>query len=155
MWWTLRIYLRLALMAIVVCTAAAWLPGWLTSVQVPGDYDDLADMVPFTSYWLRPGPYAQGHIVAFRLGPAKSEVGFAKVAAIPGDVIELRAGKLLVAGVAYPGWNAAANGAYPSTDLGPVVVPAGHFLVLSDKHRFDSTVHGLIGAASVLGRIRE
>jgi hypothetical protein len=155
MWSTVRVYVRLVVMAVVVCAAAAWLPGWLTRVQVPDEYDDLKELVPFETYWLRPAPYATGHIVVYRFGPADGDIGFARVAAVAGDTIELRAGKLLVSGTAYPGWNAAANQAYPPAGLGPVVVPAGHLFVLSNKHHDDSTVNGMLGAAAVLGRIRE
>ena len=155
MWSTVRLYVRFAVMAILVCAAAVWLPGWLTRVQVPGGYDDLPSLTPFEDYWLRPGPYAPGHLIVYRFGPAAGDLGFARVAAVAGDLLELRAGKLLVGGTACPGWNAAAALAYPPVGLGPVVVPAGHLFVLSDKHRDDSTVHGLIGAAAVLGRIRE
>lgn len=155
MWSTVRVYVRLVVMAIVVCAAAAYLPGWLTRVQVPDEYDDLAELTPFESYWLRPGPYAPGHLVAYRFGPKDGDIGFATVAAVAGDTLELRAGKLLVSGTASPEWNAAANLAFPAVDLGPVVVPVGHLFVLSRKHRDDSTVNGMLGSAAVLGRIRE
>lgn len=152
---TIRDYVRFAILTIIVCALATWLPGWLTCLPVPETYDDLSALTPNRTYWLRPGPFAPGQIVAFRHGPLPADVGFARIAAVGGDTIELRGGKLLITGQEYQGWNAAANAAFPSTDLGPVVVPADHLFVLSDRHRHDSTVHGMIGMAAVLGRIRE
>jgi hypothetical protein len=155
MWSDLRIYLRLAVMAVVVVAAAAWLPRWLNRVQIPEDYDDMSELQPFTTCWLAPGPYIHGSLVAFRHGPGERDIGFGRVAAVAGEVVELRAGKLLVAGAAASGWTQPGAASGPGPDLGPAVVPAGHLFVISARHRQDSTVHGMISLASVHGQVRE
>lgn len=136
--------------------------------------------VPFTSVRL-PGyeTPARGDVVVFR-GPAEPIDIVKRLVGMPGDTVSMRGGTLRVNGVALDEpyvvrrhadtdvtdammqWQAAhladparAGGYHPTRDdWGPLVVPAGHYLMLGDNRdeSMDSRYWGFVPHENLKGR---
>ena len=123
--------------------------------------------VPFSETWLTEREPSRGDVVVFA-HPLSGDVMVKRLVGVPGDTVALRAGQLWLNGDAVeqvleggarlerlPG------AAHPLSaeqdqgpDLGPVQVPAGHYLMLGD-HRgnsADSRFWGFVPRAKLLGR---
>jgi hypothetical protein len=137
-----------------ICAAAAWLPGYLNRVQVPGDYDDVPGLEGFKGYWLEPPPYRVGDLLAYRVGDGPEAVGFGRIVALEGDTVSVADNALVVSGKPVDGGAGVGNNLRVK-DVAPVVVPAGHYYVLSKGHARDSVVRGMIGPDVLLGKVRE
>jgi len=73
------------------------------------------------------------------------------VAGLPGDIVSTDAqGKVMVNGTALAHGNTFAGPPY-----GPLVVPAGHFMVVTDGHHHDSLKHGPLSVTALRGRVGE
>jgi signal peptidase I len=113
--------------------------------------------VPFTTWYV--GHWAQpqrGEVVVFR-SPADGERLVKRVAALPGETVELRGGRLFVNGLAVP-WPhpvlLARGAAGPRRDFGPVTVPADHYFMLGDNrdNSADSRYFGFVPRHHITGR---
>jgi len=93
---------------------------------------------------------AIGDAIAFQVGD-KTDGGISLgwVAAMPGDDVSISNKSLMVNG------SKVAHGD-PLTvpDRAAVMVPLGHFFVVSDRHQFDSVVYGPLPAAALRGKLR-
>jgi signal peptidase I len=108
--------------------------------------------VPLTHDWLvRYGSPARGDVVV--LDADQPEVLLKRVVAVGGDLVEVRAGHVLIDAkpVEEPNASLEAGG---GDDFGPVRVPAGKLLVLGDNrgNSRDGRTFGWVDRRQVLGR---
>jgi signal peptidase I len=110
---------------------------------------------------------ARGDVVVLT-SPADGEVLLKRVVAVPGDVVEVAAGRLAIGGAPVPvraeghgliednGSHVHALGVQygGGPDFGPVTVPADHFLVLGDNrgNSRDGRFFGWVSRDAILGR---
>ncbi|MGC4089079.1 MAG: signal peptidase I [Polyangiaceae bacterium] len=110
---------------------------------------------------------ARGEVVVLN-SPSDDEVLLKRVAAVPGDVVSVRDGRLLLNGVEVPTEQHDRHlieslGAHPhelgaefggGPDLPPTRVPSGHFLVLGDNrgNSRDGRYFGWVTEGAILGR---
>ena len=155
MWWVIRGYIWYALLIVGLGVAATWLPGLLNRVRTPIDYDhEVGDLESGKLYWLAKPPFKIGALVAHQIGADTEKIGFGRIVAVAGDVVELKGDRLLVGGNPVVGWRTA--GVYNGLPaLGPVRIPAHHVFIISDGHRSDSIARGPIAVEAVLGRVEE
>jgi len=150
----LRNALWYAVLVIGLVAAVMYLPGYLNRAQVPPDFEDISGLTPMTGVWLEGPPYVVGDTVAFRTGEKASDVGFAFVAALPGNQVSLLGGVLQVDGKPASNWRPC--GQYHGMPrVGPLTIPAGHLYVVSTQHQHDSLTLGPIGPDRLLGKVRE
>lgn len=97
-------------------------------------------------------PFARleaGDAIAYgRVGADNGEelsVGW--IAAVPGDTVALRGGKVIARGKAAQGTPV------DQPDRAEVMVPAGHVFVVSSHHLFDSVANGFIPASAIRGKL--
>ncbi len=128
-------------------------PGGVQDIKLISEYDNksLDSSVPIRAL-------KQEDIICYKLGEKEKErAHFGYVAARPGQTVEVKEGKvsgrlkpkIFVDGKEYPGiitWDWTGN-------IGPIVVPAGHVFVLSDRNRNDSFDYGPIPAEAYRGRV--
>lgn len=150
----LRTLIWFAVLTVALVVAVTKLPGQFNRVQVPPGYEDQGGLVPMTSVWLAPPPYAKGDVVAYRTGSGPEDVGFGVVRALGGARVQLVGGTLLIDGDEVSG------GKVPDLyrgmhDVGPLTVPAGHLYVVSAHHQRDSLALGPISLDQTLGTVRE
>jgi signal peptidase I len=123
--------------------------------------------VPLTStYLLERGGPARGDVVVLE-SPETGIVLLKRVAAVPGDRVEVRDGQVWLSGVAVPlvtrgGALQEALGAEPhpvaifagGPDFGPTVIPRDRYLVLGDNRdgSHDGRSFGLVERRAILGR---
>jgi signal peptidase I len=96
----------------------------------------------------------RGDVVVFRSPANRGELFVKRIVAVPGDLVESRAGRLVICGhaVAEPYVLAqATTGAIPSQ-----IVPADSYFVLGDNraNSFDSREWGILPRAMIVGRAR-
>lgn len=157
MWWAIQSYIKLAVLVTVVCFAAAWLPDYLNSVTVIAGYDDVRGLTTdaeYKTYRMVRTPAAIGDILAFKIGDLPDQIAFARVRALPGDTVEFKDSRLYVRGSLVEAYDPKKAPPLPAADLGPMVVPDGHYFVLSDGHQHDSFKHGMIGPDIQLGQLK-
>ncbi len=111
--------------------------------------------VPFTGLRLaRVADPRPGDFVVYRLpGFEPGAVHVKRVVGVPGDVVELRRGRLIVNGSEVP---AHAGRTTPSTaDFGPATIEPGHYFLLSDNvdRGLDSRHFGAVPRAAVTGKV--
>jgi signal peptidase I len=97
---------------------------------------------------------ARGDVVVFRSPASDDELMVKRVIAMPGDLVESRAGRVLVGGhtVAEPYLREPAM----SGTIEPLIVPAGCYFVMGDNraNSFDSRNWGVLPAERIVGRAR-
>jgi hypothetical protein len=143
-----RPLLSLAVFAVVAWFLAVWIPPRMAAATVPESFTDQSGFRVGERYALDvERPPRTGDIVAVRLDA--DTVGFARVHALPGQRIRLRAGALDVDDRPVSDWSVVHQPI--AADLGPVVVPAGHLWLGTTGHRTDSLARGPIPRAQVLG----
>ncbi len=132
--------------------------------------------VPFTTIRITEGSAPERGDVVVLLSPVDGTRLVKRVAAVPGDLVELRAGRLWIDGepAAYEALGLDAEGARvllesvegrehrvryerggaALRDLGPLRIPPDRFLVLGDNRdaSADSRVFGLVERDAILGR---
>jgi signal peptidase I len=175
-----REYLSLAAFVLVLCAARSsladhyWVPtGSMEPTVAVGDHllvDKLAYglRLPFTSVWLGQfdGP-ARGDVVVL-VSPADGEILLKRVAALPGDLVSVQGGRLVVNGeemtVSELGGRLAEDldGTVHPVQLsrggGPLLptvrVPAERYLVLGDNRgeSFDGRSFGWVARDQIRGR---
>ena len=156
MWWALRTYIWFAALVVLVCMAAAWIPGWLARAQVPDGYDDVSlGGDKMSGVMLSPPPCRAGQMAAYRIGDGPDDIGFGRVIAVEGDTVEFREGRLFVSGNPIERWDPKSARRMPTGNLGPITIPANHIYVLSDRHQRDSIALGVIKPDVLLGSQRE
>lgn len=108
--------------------------------------------LPLSERWMvRYDQPARGDVVVLS-SPEDGKVLLKRVAAIHGDIVEVRGGRLLIGGSAVTDPANLADGGGP--DFGPRVVPPGKLLVLGD-HRgasHDGRGFGWVSQDAVFGR---
>ncbi len=124
--------------------------------------------LPLTeTYVVRGSSPARGDVVVLS-SPGDGEVLLKRVAAVPGDVVEVRGGRVSIGGVAAPvreedGGVVERLGAHEHAlgtsygggpDFGPVRVPDDRFLVLGDNrgNSSDGRVFGWVARDAILGK---
>ncbi|MBA3685433.1 MAG: S26 family signal peptidase [Planctomycetes bacterium] len=145
-----------ALLLALILGCAWMVPRFFTTVAIPAGYVEIDGLQELASKRIdktaKIGNYARGQGVCYRLGSDSSaEARFAYVAALPGDQIAVRDGKLVVNGTVF----ARAPADHLLSTAGPTVVPAGHLFVVTNTHESDSFRQGPIPAAALYGRIEE
>jgi signal peptidase I len=123
---------------------------------------------PLTSWKLVEGGEPRpGDVIVFE-GPESGEVLLKRVAAVPGDVVAVRGGRLVRDGVLAPIAGRAARQTEEldgrphrvdlgagGPDFGPAVVPAERYLVLGDNrgNSHDGRMFGWVPRSAILGRV--
>lgn len=153
------------LAAVIVVVRMA--PRYGNSTVAPHDYRDMGDIPRYSQVTFDAtvgiNEYRLGDKVAISLGddPTRSTF-FGWVGGRPGDLVGLEDRQVMVNGellneVVAPHRDRDVRSitAIPGglQQVPPTVVPAGHLLVISDGHRFDSIENGLFPETMVLGRI--
>lgn len=152
--WAIRTLIWFSALAVGLVAAATWLPAYLNRVQVPPEYDDLGGFEPMSGVWLTAPPYRAGDILAYRIGDGPEDVGFGIIAGVPGDAVRFLGGELTVDGQEVSGWKE--SGTYRDfLDVGPLIVPANHWFVISREHQRDSLAYGVFSADQILGKVKE
>jgi len=114
---------------------------------VPGDH------IVVTPYRFQGAP-KRGDIVVFRSTRADDELMIKRIIGIPGDLVETRAGRIVISGHALPEPYVAA----PATTgaVAPQIVPADSYFVLGDNRAdsVDSRSWGVLPHDRVVGQAR-
>lgn len=134
-----------------------YLPKW-SFARVPQDYrGDMSgpDFEPYNNLQydgtIGIDQLLKGDIAVFRLGDDGSRrFLFARVAGLPGDILESKERTLLVNGSPSRG---GLN--HKFTKMPPTVVPKGHVFLLSDLHRYDSIDYGFFPESAIHGRLTQ
>lgn len=144
-------------MLYVVLIAAFW-GGVLamksfSRVQVPSGYSDVDKLSEFTSYRMDQtvafDAWRPGDAACWRLGPDEERaVNLGWIAALPGDLVQVRDGRLQVNGQVCP-----QGEVIPLPDCGPIRIPDRHLFVISDRHQGDSIARGPLPASALRGRL--
>jgi signal peptidase I len=114
---------------------------------VPGDH------IVVTPYRFGGAP-KRGDIIVFHSTRAADELTIKRIVGIPGDLIETRAGRVIISGHAIPETYVAA----PATTgaIAPQIVPADSYFVLGDNRAdsLDSRSWGALPRDRVVGKAR-
>ena len=119
----------------------------MTPTLVPGDH------IVVTPYRFNSKP-ERGDVIVFRSTRTNDELMIKRVIAVAGDLIETRAGRVIVSGHALPEPYVAAQA---STGLiSPQIVPADSYFVLGDNRAdsLDSRSWGALPRDLIVGRAR-
>ena len=98
---------------------------------------------------------ARGKPVVFRFPKDETQFFIKRCAGLPGDIVEIKTGRLFVNGLEqrepYAVHNAAGSG---PEDFGPYKVPEGYWFMLGDNRdaSFDSRYWGPVGAEDLIGK---
>jgi signal peptidase I len=114
---------------------------------VPGDH------IVVTPYRFSAKP-SRGDIVVFRSMRAADELMIKRVIGTPGDLVETRAGRVIVSGHALPEPYVSSQAATGS--ISPQIIPADCYFVLGDNRTdsLDSRSWGVLPRDLVVGRAR-
>jgi len=114
---------------------------------VPGDH------IVVTPYRFGKKPN-RGDVIVFRSPHAADELVIKRVVGTPGDLVETRAGRVLVCGHALPEPYVAQQAA--SGVISPQIIPADTYFVLGDNRAdsLDSRSWGVLPKHAVLGKAR-
>jgi len=114
---------------------------------VPGDH------IVVTPYRFGKKPN-RGDVIVFRSPRAADELMIKRVIGTPGDLVETRAGRVIVCGHALPEPYVAAQAT--SGLIAPQIIPAGSYFVLGDNRAdsLDSRSWGVLPQDAVIGRAR-
>ena len=114
---------------------------------VPGDH------IVVTPYRFSAKP-SRGDIIVFRSMRAADELMIKRVIGTPGDLVETRAGRVIVRGHALPEPYVASQAATGS--ISPQIIPADCYFVLGDNRTdsLDSRSWGVLPGDLVVGRAR-
>jgi len=112
---------------------------------VPGDH------IVVTPYRFGKKP-GRGDVIVFRSPRGADELMIKRVIGTPGDLVETRAGRVIVCGHALPEPYVAAQ----ATSVAPQIIPAGSYFVLGDNRAdsLDSRSWGVLPQDAVLGKAR-
>lgn len=123
-------------------------------VAVPSDYSEISGIETVTDYALDASAtlatLSLGDGISYQLADdGEHSVRLGWIAGLPGDLLLSDAtGKLLVNGQAV-----AHGGTLPGPPFGPLVIPAGHFVVVTDTHLSDSLNFGPLPEIALRGKI--
>jgi signal peptidase I len=114
---------------------------------VPGDH------IVVTPYRFGKKP-DRGDVIVFRSPRGADELMIKRVIGTPGDLVETRAGRVIVCGHAMPEPYVAAQAATGS--IAPQIIPADSYFVLGDNRAdsLDSRSWGVLPKNAVLGKAR-
>src|SRR3954466_5834644 len=114
---------------------------------VPGDH------IVVTPYRFGKKP-SRGDVIVFRSPRAADELMIKRIIGTPGDLVETRAGRVIVCGHALPEPYVAAQAA--SGAISPQIIPADSYFVLGDNRAdsLDSRSWGVLPREAVVGRAR-
>lgn len=114
---------------------------------VPGDH------VVVTPYRFHAQPH-RGDVIVFRSMRVADELMIKRVIGTPGDLVETRAGRVIVSGHAVPEPYVAAQAA--TGFISPQIVPADCYFVLGDNRTdsLDSRNWGVLPREMIVGRAR-
>lgn len=114
---------------------------------VPGDH------IVVTPYRFGKKPN-RGDVIVFRSPRAADEMMIKRVIGTPGDLVETRAGRVIVCGHALPEPYIAAQAT--SGAISPQIIPADNYFVLGDNRAdsLDSRSWGVLPREAVVGRAR-
>jgi len=114
---------------------------------VPGDH------IVVTPYRFGKTP-KRGDVIVFRSPRAADELMIKRVIGTPGDLVETRAGRVIVCGHALSEPYVTAQAA--SGAIAPQIIPAGSYFVLGDNRAdsLDSRSWGVLPREAVVGRAR-
>jgi len=114
---------------------------------VPGDH------IVVTPYRFHATP-SRGDIIVFRSTRANDELMIKRVIGTPGDLVETRAGRVIVSGHALPEPYVASQATTGS--ISPQIIPADCYFVLGDNRTdsLDSRSWGVLPRDLVVGRAR-
>lgn len=150
----IREYLLYAFLIAVVYATVTLVPRFASTVQVPPDWSDIEGLDNFATKGIDSRlPFSElrrDDPVCFRLGEQEDRAtNFGWIAALPGDLVLIEQGKLLVNGQAN---NRGMTMHAPR--MGPLRVPADHVFLVSSFHQHDSTVNGPLPASAIRGRLK-
>src|SRR4051794_5845097 len=114
---------------------------------VPGDH------IVVTPYRFSAKP-SRGDVIVFRSTHANDELMIKRVIGTPGDLVETRAGRVIVSGHALPEPYVASQATTGS--ISPQIIPADCYFVLGDNRAdsLDSRSWGVLSKDAVVGRAR-
>jgi len=114
---------------------------------VPGDH------IVVTPYRFGKNPQ-RGDVIVFRSPHVADELMIKRVIGTPGDLVETRAGRVIVSGHALPEPYVATQAM--SGAISPQIIPAGTYFVLGDNRNdsLDSRSWGVLPREAVVGRAR-
>ncbi|MEA2329797.1 MAG: signal peptidase [Thermoanaerobaculia bacterium] len=114
---------------------------------IPGDH------IVVTPYRFGKTP-DRGDVIVFRSPRAADELMIKRVIGTPGDLVETRAGRVIVCGHALPEPYVVAQAT--SGAISPQIIPADSYFVLGDNRAdsLDSRSWGVLPRAAVVGRAR-
>jgi signal peptidase I len=119
----------------------------MAPTMVPGDH------IVVTPYRFGKRP-KRGDVIVFRSLRAADELMIKRVIGTPGDLVETRAGRVIVCGRALPEPYVTAQAA--SGAISPQIIPADSYFVLGDNRAdsLDSRSWGVLPREAVVGRAR-
>src|SRR5207253_3035686 len=110
--------------------------------------------------WSSPRRLSRNDVVVFRSNGPNSPLHIMRVAALPGDQIEIKDERVFVSSQEWKAKSAIFNGPLPSgveiSNLEPQKIPSEHFFVLGDNRRrsYDRRLTGPIPFTDFYGKAR-
>jgi len=117
--------------------------------------------IPYGKYLFQIEPVHRGDVVVFVFPPDPTKDFIKRVIGVPGDTVQVKAGRLYLDGQAvadpHAHFEIPPEDRLPSSErdyFGPLKVPAGHYFMMGDNRdrSYDSRFWGLVGRDDVEGR---
>ncbi|MBA3708032.1 MAG: hypothetical protein H0W83_04315 [Planctomycetes bacterium] len=151
----LKQLLTYAFLLALVWAGITYLPR-LSRVQLSVDYSEInvPGVEEYKSYSLDRAAtipmLRHGDAVCYRIAKGDDAManGFGYVAGVPGDLVQITKGKVVVNGEVNR-----FSGDTLLAEVGPLIIPENHVYVVTTHHNTDSVARGPLPAAALRGRV--